>query len=139
VQPTPSSDNLNKPLYSIIQAIGGASASRAAEEHRDASKGGNIMLGGIAFQMAAITVYVACAAEFFIRYILDRPVRAVVPKDPLPRADNGTVSSHEKSSPVVPGTHRRLLPKNIKLMIVGLIFSTLVIFIRCAAASVLCI
>jgi hypothetical protein len=96
------------------------------------------MLGGIAFQMAAITVYVACAAEFFVRYILDRPIRAVVAKDPVSRTDNGTVSSQEKSSPVVQGTHRRLLPKNIKLMIVGLIFSTLVIFIRCAAKLVRC-
>lgn len=35
----------------VVQAVGGASASFAAENNKDASKGGHIMLGGIVFQL----------------------------------------------------------------------------------------
>jgi hypothetical protein len=117
----------------VVQSVGGASASNAAQDDKDASTGGNIMLGGIAIQMAAITLYVALAAEFLTRYFLDRPIMSSRRKQEL---RSSTVSSNssaagvdaEKAVPTLPT--RGILTKPIKLMISGLIFSTLCIFIR---------
>ncbi|KAH9914183.1 RTA1-domain-containing protein [Epithele typhae] len=61
----------------VIQAVGGAKASIAAQNGDNPSSGGNVMLGGIAFQLAAVCVYLAFASEFLVRYFRDRPVRAV--------------------------------------------------------------
>ncbi|KAG7441499.1 uncharacterized protein BT62DRAFT_480830 [Guyanagaster necrorhizus] len=49
----------------IIQDVGGGIAS-AATTLPAANKGGDIILGGIVFQLAVITVYVLCAAEFLV-------------------------------------------------------------------------
>ncbi|KAF8172545.1 RTA1 like protein-domain-containing protein [Mycena galopus ATCC 62051] len=57
-----------------VQAAGGGMASIAVRKNEDPSNGGNIMLGGIAFQLAAITAYVCLAGEFIVRYTIDRPV-----------------------------------------------------------------
>lgn len=35
----------------VVQAVGGASASAAVKSGRNPAKGGNIMLGGIVFQL----------------------------------------------------------------------------------------
>ncbi|KDQ63571.1 hypothetical protein JAAARDRAFT_29591 [Jaapia argillacea MUCL 33604] len=109
----------------IVQAIGGASASEAARQFKNAATGGHIMLGGIVFQMAAITVYVACAAEFFWCFYHDKPVR-----------DTGTtVTSPVYVNEVESGSQNKLsramaIDKNTRLMILGLAFSTVTIFIR---------
>ncbi|KAF8915184.1 RTA1 like protein-domain-containing protein [Mucidula mucida] len=58
----------------VVQAIGGGSAATAVSTDGDPEKGGHIMLGGIVFQMATITVYALCAAEFFFRYFSDKPI-----------------------------------------------------------------
>ncbi|KAI0692783.1 RTA1-domain-containing protein [Cytidiella melzeri] len=92
----------------VIQAVGGASASRAVHQGTNPNHGGNIMLAGIAFQLAAITIYVALAVEFVIRYYCDRPVR---------KAASNKIA-------------QRYLEKNTKLMLLGLGFSSLFIFIR---------
>ncbi|KAJ3558822.1 hypothetical protein NM688_g700 [Phlebia brevispora] len=92
----------------IIQAVGGAAASQAVHQNKNPNHGGNIMLGGIAFQLAAITIYVALATEFILRFYGDRPVRG------------------PKKEPGEP----RVIDKNIKLMLVGLGFSSVTLFIR---------
>lgn len=61
--------------------------------------------------LVSITVYVALATEFVLRYLSDRPVRSI----------NG--SSKESSGP-------RYLDKKTKLMLASLSFSSLTIFIR---------
>ncbi|KDQ59791.1 hypothetical protein JAAARDRAFT_127024 [Jaapia argillacea MUCL 33604] len=94
----------------IVQAIGGASASMAARQYKSATTGGHIMLGGIVFQMAAITIYVACAAEFFWCFYHDRPVRKSSSQNKVSRA--------------------MAIDKNTRLMIAGLALCTVTIFIR---------
>lgn len=93
------------------------------------------MLGGIVFQMgmycislntvsvwrasyqACITIYVFLAAEFFLRFIHDKPL-------------GGLASSHKGEVPTV------LLDKPMQIMIGGLIFNTTCLFIRYASAPV---
>ena len=68
------------------------------------------MLIGIVIQMIAITFYVILASEFFIRFQLNKPVRM--------------------KSYVHLDIEKKTLGRNIKLMVAGLGFSTVVIFIR---------
>ncbi|KAL2868252.1 RTA1 domain-containing protein [Aspergillus lucknowensis] len=52
----------------VVQAIGGAMASSAAsKENGNTTPGTNIMVAGIIFQMASITIFVLCAADFVRR------------------------------------------------------------------------
>ncbi|KIP03965.1 hypothetical protein PHLGIDRAFT_20109 [Phlebiopsis gigantea 11061_1 CR5-6] len=95
----------------VIQAVGGASASTAVNKNEDPNKGGHIMLAGIVFQMAAITVYVALASEFILRYAYNRPVRKV------------KMESYDASDDAP-------LDKKLKLMLLSLALSSLLIFIR---------
>ncbi|KAH7344630.1 RTA1 like protein-domain-containing protein [Rhizoctonia solani] len=97
----------------VVQAVGGAKASLAVQlMNEDPEKGAKIMVGGIIFQMAAITIYTLLAAEFLLRYIFDRPVRQIVSSD------------SETARP------KPQLDTNITLMILGLSISTLFIYIR---------
>ncbi|KAG1729969.1 RTA1 like protein-domain-containing protein [Suillus paluster] len=92
----------------IIQAIGGASAAHSAGQKTSATMGANIMLGGIAAQLFAIVVYVTLAAEFFLRLKYDAPFRYV---DKLEKG-------------------QRPVSKHLLLMLHGLGFCSLCIFIR---------
>lgn len=91
----------------VIQAAGGGVASSADTDGKDPSSGGHIMLGGIVFQLVAISVYMALATEFVLRYVKDRPVRA------------GAMSGSTAG-----------LDKRMHLMLFGLALSSLAIFIR---------
>ncbi|KAJ3482333.1 hypothetical protein NLI96_g7048 [Meripilus lineatus] len=93
----------------IIQALGGAKASVAVDNDEDPSTGGNIMLAGIAFQLAAISLYIILASEFVFRFAYNKPVR----KKPKPGSN---------------GTH--YCDTRTKLMIFGLGFSAIALFIR---------
>lgn len=68
--------------------------------------------------IAAIVVYVAFAAEFIVRYALRRPVRHMKLK-----------------SSKIPERQARELDTKVKLMLFGLSFSTLCIFIRYVLAA----
>ncbi|KZT70110.1 RTA1-domain-containing protein [Daedalea quercina L-15889] len=59
----------------VVQALGGAAAAAAANNHKSPTSGSDIMLAGIIFQTAAITLYMLLAMEFFLRYFYDRPIR----------------------------------------------------------------
>lgn len=67
------------------------------------------MLAGIVFQLAAIVVYMALAAEFIVRYLHDRPVRRI---------------AAEKAAAL------HYLSGNYKWMLSALAFSSICIFIR---------
>lgn len=69
------------------------------------------MLGGIAFQLAVITIFSICALEYSIRYILDKPLRSRSQKS----ADGGL---------------RGEFTRNLQIMLGALGFSTVVLFIR---------
>ncbi|KAJ7645746.1 RTA-like protein, partial [Mycena rosella] len=116
--------NRNPDLISlVVQGIGGALASRPDTsefscEPDGANKllkvllGGDIMLGGIVFQIVAIIVYVFYAAEFFVRYLKGRP---------MPRAN-----THGHEIPPRPSK----LDTRLKFLIIGLTFNTTCLFIR---------
>jgi len=59
----------------VVQGTGGGLASTALDQGRDPNKGGNIILGGIVFQLVVILLYAACAAEFYYRFIKDIPAK----------------------------------------------------------------
>ncbi|KAL4906049.1 hypothetical protein BDW74DRAFT_137621 [Aspergillus multicolor] len=68
----------------VVQAIGGGMASvAAAQENGNTKPGTNIMVAGIIFQMASITVFVLCAADFvrrtLRRRLLQSYTRTIVP------------------------------------------------------------
>ncbi|KZV75700.1 RTA1-like protein [Peniophora sp. CONT] len=94
----------------VVQAVGGSIASTAAEQGTDPAKGGNIMLGGIVFQLVAIVAYSVLAAEFIFRYIIDKPV-----------------AGHEYADT---SSRRVKTPLRMKLMLFGMALMTVLIFIR---------
>ena len=67
------------------------------------------MLGGIVFQMIAITIYMILAIEFIFRYLTDKPFQ---------RPDNE------------PPTGNYFLDKNMKAMLFGSAFSSVAIYVR---------
>ena len=67
------------------------------------------MLGGIVFQMIAITAYMFLAIEFIYRYLNDKPFQ---------RPDND------------PPTGNYFLDKKMKMMLLGTSFSSLAIYVR---------
>ncbi|KAJ6486972.1 RTA1-like protein [Mycena sanguinolenta] len=93
----------------VVQAIGGGMAAKAVNMLKNPAKGGNVMLGGIVFQMVTITVYAFCAGEFLVRYLNNSPIRR----------DAATATL--KPAP---------LNRNLKILVSGLVFSTLCLFIR---------
>ncbi|KAK0203207.1 RTA1-domain-containing protein [Desarmillaria ectypa] len=88
----------------VVQAFGGGLASSAVSRGTDPEKGGHIMLIGVAFQLAVITVYSILGIEFFARYFINAAIRI-----PGPRVD---------------------LTENLKCLIAALVFSTICLFIR---------
>ncbi|PVF93439.1 hypothetical protein CPB86DRAFT_818806 [Serendipita vermifera] len=109
----------------VGQAVGGAQASLAVQAGNDPTPGGNIMCYFIIVQMGAICLYTLCAAEFLARYHFNKPVRRaraiVTEKD---GENNG------QEVQVTEATRRRKMDARIKLMLLGLVLSTLFIFIR---------
>ncbi|KAL4918520.1 RTA1 like protein-domain-containing protein [Aspergillus aurantiobrunneus] len=62
----------------VIQAIGGGMASvQADKENGNTTPGTNIMVAGIVFQMASITVFVLCAADFVRRTLRRRLLQSM--------------------------------------------------------------
>ncbi|KAJ5961677.1 hypothetical protein N7501_006618 [Penicillium viridicatum] len=62
----------------VVQAVGGGLASSEADKvGGDTSLGTNIMVGGIIFQLASITVFVFCAADFMRRIIRFRLLQSL--------------------------------------------------------------
>ncbi|KAK0488432.1 RTA1-like protein [Armillaria novae-zelandiae] len=94
-------------LSLVVQAFGGGLASSAVSNGTDPEKGGHIMLIGVAFQLAVITLYSILGIEFFARYLTDTPVQ-----------------KREWDQ------KRGDLTLNLRLMITALAFSTICLFIR---------
>ncbi|KAI0078753.1 RTA1-domain-containing protein [Panus rudis PR-1116 ss-1] len=88
----------------FIQAAGGGLAATASTDS-GSNLGGNIMLVGIIFQLVSLIVFVALSGEFLVRYVRDMPFRES-------------------------GERRRRWDSKMKLLIGGLCFITLFIFIR---------
>ena len=94
----------------VVQAVGGAIASMG-DTHEEAERGGQIMLGGIVFQLIMIVIYSVMAIEYCIRYFSDRPVHHLGMKqtDYMARGE---------------------LVHKVKIMLAGLALNTVCLFIR---------
>ncbi|KAF5375760.1 hypothetical protein D9757_009003 [Collybiopsis confluens] len=117
----------------IVQAVGGGIAATAAGQGTDPTLGGHVMLGGIVFQMATITIYVFCALEFFIRYIKDTPLKSS--RKGSVEAKPQTSISGDSTDTVRPeiAEHSKrgsVMSKKLQIMTFALLFSTLCLFIR---------
>lgn len=93
-----------------VQGADGALAAIAAGNDREPEQGGRIMLGGTVFQMFVITTYMALAIEFVYRLRNNKPFKGC--------EDISPSSCHT-------------LDRNMKLMLVGSTFSSLIIYARC--------
>ncbi|KAF8170088.1 RTA1-like protein [Pholiota molesta] len=74
----------------IVQAVGFYQLTLTCPSN--SSQGGNIMLGGISFQLLTITLYALCASEFYVRYARDWPIR----KAPMNEKDE-TITANPQS------------------------------------------
>lgn len=93
-----------------VQGVGGGLAAVAAGNHTNPEKGGRIMLGGIVFQLFAITVYMGLAVEFVYRFLNEKPF---------------------EGRDEVPTSSRTTLDHNMELMLLGSAISSLAIYVRC--------
>ncbi|KAI0778234.1 RTA1-domain-containing protein [Trametes elegans] len=100
----------------VTQGVGGGIAGSSIGHESDVDLGGNIMLAGIIFQLASITVFVVLMGEYFVRYFTDRPARQ-------PKKDPATEESYA-------GSHRGVLTPKLKLMILSVLSMTLFLVIR---------
>ncbi|KAF6747219.1 RTA1-like protein [Ephemerocybe angulata] len=106
----------------VVQGLGGGLAASANEKDgRDPELGGNLMLGGIIFQLPNSTVVIitfsACSGEFIYRYMARRPVGR--------RAAHSSLAKIEDEN-----SGRGVLTSKLKLMLGALSLSTLLLFIR---------
>ncbi|KAL1718144.1 RTA1 like protein-domain-containing protein [Schizophyllum commune] len=92
----------------VIQAVGGGMAATALDQNKDADKGGNIMLGGICFQLAVIVFFIIVSAEYVYRYANDSPAKRTGEAD----------------------THRGPLTKKMLLLFSSVSFVLVCLFIR---------
>jgi len=97
----------------VIQAAGGGIAS-SADTDSGSTLGGNIMLGGIVFQLISLVVFFSLAAEYVTRYLKDAPFRK-----------REAFSSSRETL-----TQRVALDSKMKLLLTGLFFIVLFVFIR---------
>jgi hypothetical protein len=84
-------------------------------------------LGGIVFQMVAITLYTLLAMEFLVRFIQDKPIHPVEPK-PLP-----SPSDSEKG--LTAPAQRHQIQGKLRQLVIGLCISTIAVFIRYASLT----
>ncbi|KAF8516232.1 RTA1 like protein-domain-containing protein [Gautieria morchelliformis] len=106
----------------VVQAAGGALAT--SNNTSTSNLGSHIMLAGIFFQMAGILGYTLLAAEFLFRFYLHRPFAGAIQASPpdSPLNDKSWTQGTENGGAV--------LPPRISLMVLALVLSTILVFIR---------
>ncbi|TFK66390.1 RTA1-domain-containing protein [Pluteus cervinus] len=123
----------------IVQAVGGGMAATAVGKHTSAARGGHIMLGGIAFQLLSIAAFAACAIEFFLRFIYDRPLREVENSTPIqveskPEKNSGRASITTNSSAALGPNEPKVSPPRLSFKMsvtaVALLVTTACLLIR---------
>jgi len=139
-------------LSLVIQAIGGGMASIAVQTiDGNPETGGHVMLVGIICQLVEMAIYVLLASEFFLNYKRRKVVRKlkrtellppqsdIVPGAGLPSAAED--KPEEEREEITTGDHLELgqepgkgsmnsITSKMKLMVFGLGFSTVLLFIR---------
>ncbi|KAJ8514337.1 hypothetical protein ONZ45_g8101 [Pleurotus djamor] len=97
----------------FIQMIGGLMILSATSSGSDPSRGVNIVIIGIIFQLCAVILFALCGTEFFLRYLYERPCRK----------DAQTVVG---SKVLIRGDFSRRL----RILTAVLVFGTVCLFIR---------
>jgi len=100
----------------VVQAIGGAKASQAAETNNDPKLGGDIMLYGIVVQLIGVTLFVACTAELLVRFVLDKPIRR---RWFFGKPADSTIEAEHK-----------VIDSKTTLMLLSVAFITILVYIR---------
>lgn len=101
-------------------------ASSAAQTGGDPNKGGHVMLIGIVIQLLAILIYSILATDFLFNLKRNRSVRAAAPTE-----NTFATSDPEKSDKIEGyGAGSGFVSREMKLMLFGLSFSTLCLFVR---------
>lgn len=93
-----------------VQAVGGAKASQGANLE-EVTVGGNIVLGGLVFQLSILTLYCILAIEYCVRYMRNRPPQRF--------------TMEQRSF-----LDRGELTRKIQLMLAGLALNSVCLFIR---------
>ncbi|KAI0639450.1 RTA1-domain-containing protein [Trametes polyzona] len=99
----------------VTQGVGGGIAGSSIGNQSDVDLGGNIMLAGIIFQLASISIFVLLMGEYFIRYLTDRPARK-------PKKDPAAEESYSFS--------RGEMTPRMRLMIISVLAMTVFLVIR---------
>ncbi|KAJ6493452.1 RTA1 like protein-domain-containing protein [Mycena sanguinolenta] len=99
-------------LSLFVQGIGAGVAAKEVIKLKSPKLGSHIMLAGIVLQLATIFVYALCAGEFLWRFLKQRPL-----------------AKHTKSLAAYPSLPAPLT-KRQKVMIAGMAFNLLCLFIR---------
>ncbi|KAJ7155053.1 RTA1 like protein-domain-containing protein [Mycena filopes] len=99
-----------------VQGFGGTAASLAVGRHESPDHGAHIMLGGIIFQMATISIYILLAAEFFLRFFTDRAL-------------GGRKATYDSLS-LKTSRGRGEVDPHLRVMIGALVFNTTCLLIR---------
>ncbi|KAK7041584.1 envelope glycoprotein [Paramarasmius palmivorus] len=105
----------------IFQAVGGAMASGSDDGSEDFNTGTDLMIAGIAIQVAMMTIFVILAGEYLFRHLNDKPLRKST--DAIRAKEMPSESSTTLNTRVTLDTRRQLL-------IFALGFTTLLLFIR---------
>ncbi|KAK7041590.1 envelope glycoprotein [Paramarasmius palmivorus] len=108
-------------LSLVLQGLGGGLAS-SAKDHAGSLLGSNIMIGGIAVQVAMMTTFCILVAEFVHRLVNDKPLRKPTTLGP------GLQLSMSSDSTIY--NPRALFDSRRKLLLSALLFTTLLLFIR---------
>ncbi|KAJ4493559.1 RTA1 like protein-domain-containing protein [Lentinula edodes] len=120
----------------LAQAVGGGMVATAVGKGKDPTPGGHVMLGGIVFQMATITVYILFASEFFIRYFNDKPLNRIQKRRCFFRLDEKPNPEESSVETVFNEVHHRdsgsrgAMDFELEIMSAALVLSTICIFIR---------
>lgn len=107
----------------IVQAIGGANATKAVHLNESPEPGGKVMMYGIIVQMVGITIYVLCQSEFLLRYHFDKPVRGL----PFVRKKQNVQGAVESGSEM---QGRGTMDRGTSQVLVAMCFMTIWIYIR---------
>ncbi|RXW14805.1 hypothetical protein EST38_g11049 [Candolleomyces aberdarensis] len=96
----------------FVQGAGGGMAAVASKNGKNIETGSHVMLVGIVFQLVVIVIFAALAAEYLIRQAKNLPLRPRVVQ--IEKQDEG----------------RAKMTPELKIMLGGLAFNTLCLFIR---------
>ncbi|KAH9913670.1 RTA1 like protein [Epithele typhae] len=96
-------------LSLVVQGLGGGICASNTEDLDRIRLGSNITLGGLIFQILAMSVFCALMGEYAYRYTNDRPFRRA--------------TAQEKAA-------QHILDSNVKRLIGGILVSTALVYVR---------